>query len=76
MPVMPEIKEWRKKREAALAKKAKSGPVDGEDDAEEIAWTDADIDVGLRLAPRSRLTIVGQLCIHEQAARGCATHCA
>lgn len=75
MPVMPEIKEWRKKREAALAKKAKVGPVEGEDEVEEIKWTDADIDVCLFPQSWSMLTAVGQLRIHEQAARGGATRC-
>jgi hypothetical protein len=57
---MPEVRDWRKKREAARVKR-ESGVASGTqevEEVEEIEWQDADIDVSLLLRlPTRRVSI-------------------
>lgn len=47
LPAMPEVRDWRKKRDAARVKREKAVAGEDVDPVEEIPWTDADIDVSL-----------------------------
>lgn len=75
LPAMPEIKEWRKKKEALRKRERERDVVEDEFMEEEIPWVDAEVDV----SPTSLTTgspvcadyplSVGQFCLCVQDAR-------
>ena len=82
MPAMPEIKAWKRRREAqAKAKEAKitgddkaNDPAEGvemeEDVQDEVDWEDAAVDVSRHATKTEADSLVGYIRIHIETSRG------
>lgn len=76
LPAMPEIKDWRKRREAAAARRQKlqekGEPVE---EPEELPWQEAEMDVSHRSSSAARCgadaLAVGRVCVRDKGSRDC-----
>ena len=69
LPAMPEVRDWRKRKEAEQ-KQREQAVAEGKEvePVEVIGWTDADVDVSSAIYTLRKLTTVGQFCIYLQTA--------